>query len=82
MAAYRLGIQTVILPFDNAPDLEEIDPEVKKGLRFVPVRHMDQVVAEALLPVVDAPAMEEGERRLNGPELAHSDNRAVAPMQQ
>ena len=48
MAAYRNGIRTVILPADNEKDLEEIDPTVRAGLRFVPVEQVDQVLAEAL----------------------------------
>ena len=48
MAAYRNGIHTVLLPADNGKDLEEIDPAVKLGLRFVTVDEVDQVLAEAL----------------------------------
>ncbi|WP_297210762.1 endopeptidase La [uncultured Flavonifractor sp.] len=48
MAAYRNGIATVILPADNEKDLEEIDPRVRAGLRFVPVEQVDGVLAEAL----------------------------------
>ena len=55
MAAYRNGIRTVIVPADNVKDLEEIDPTVKAGLRFVPVEQVDQVLAEALDLKVCAP---------------------------
>ena len=48
MAAYRNGITTVIVPADNEKDLEEIDPTVRSGLRFVPVEQIDAVLAEAL----------------------------------
>ncbi len=48
MAAYRAGVKTVFLPFDNAPDLEEIDPVVKQALHFVPVRHIDEILKVAL----------------------------------
>ena len=48
MAAYRSGIKTVILPKDNEKDLQEIDPTVAAGLRFVPVDTIDAVLAEAL----------------------------------
>ncbi len=56
MAAYRNGIRTVIVPADNVKDLEEIDPTVKAGLRFVPVEQVDQVLAEALDLKVSDPA--------------------------
>ena len=58
MAAYREGIRTVLIPADNEKDLEEIDPTVKAGLRFVPVEGVDQVLAEALDLKVCAPGVE------------------------
>lgn len=48
MAAYKNGMKTVIIPHDNIPDLEEVDPEVKKHVIFVPVKHADQVLEIAL----------------------------------
>ena len=48
MAALRNGIHTVIIPKDNEPDLEKIDQTVRKALRFIPVSHVDQVLANAL----------------------------------
>ena len=49
MAAYRSGIKTVIIPKENEKDLEEIDPTVRAGLRFVPAETIDTVLAEALV---------------------------------
>ena len=48
MAALRNGIHTVIIPKDNESDLENIDQTVRKALRFIPVSHVDQVLANAL----------------------------------
>ena len=48
MAALRNGVKTVIIPKDNVPDLEEIDPSVRAQLTFVPVETIDEVLAEAL----------------------------------
>lgn len=48
VAALRSGIQTMVIPAANAPELELLPDEVKEGLRFVPVRDMDQVLATAL----------------------------------
>ena len=48
MAAYRNGIQTVIIPAENEKDLADIDQTVRGALRFVTVEQVDQVLAEAL----------------------------------
>ncbi len=58
LAAHRAGIKTVLLPKDNEKDLEEIPLHVRKKLRFVLVEHMDQVLAEALLPAPSPAAKE------------------------
>ena len=54
MAAFRNGIQTVIIPADNESDLAEIDPTVRNALRFITVEHVDAVLREVLEPAVDA----------------------------
>lgn len=48
MAALRNGIHTVIIPKENEKDLEEIDQTVRGALQFIPVDHVDQVLANAL----------------------------------
>ena len=50
LAAHRAGIRTVLMPKENEKDLIEIPPHVRKKLRFIFVEHMDQVLAEALVP--------------------------------
>ena len=59
MAALRNGIHTVIIPEANVRDLEEIDQTVRAALRFVPVKEVDQVLAEALVPQTAAVKTEE-----------------------
>ena len=49
MAAYREGIKTVLIPQGNLSDLYEVDEEVKKAIRFVPVNELDEVLHQALL---------------------------------
>lgn len=49
LAAYNAGVKKVIIPADNIPDLEEIDPVVYDALEFVPVSHVDEVLALALV---------------------------------
>src|SRR5947207_3717168 len=48
LAAHRAGIKTFILPKRNMKDLNEVPPEIMKELHFVPVEHMDDVIAVAL----------------------------------
>lgn len=50
MAAYRVGIKTVIIPEGNVSDLYEVDPVVKSALEFRPVSGIDQVLEAALMP--------------------------------
>ena len=49
LAAHRAGIKTFILPKKNERDLVEIPKAVLSGLRIVPVEHMDEVLAVALV---------------------------------
>jgi ATP-dependent Lon protease len=49
LAALRAGITTVFIPKDNEKDLAEIPDNVKKHLKLVPVAHVDDVIAQALV---------------------------------
>lgn len=49
MAAYRHGMKKVIIPWDNAADLAEIDDAVKEKIEFIPVKTIDEVLAVALV---------------------------------
>ncbi len=49
MAALRHGISTVLIPYDNLPDLQEIDPVVRKSLNFVAAKSVDTVLDTALV---------------------------------
>ena len=42
LAARRANIKTVLLPKQNARDLKEVEPEVKKGLKIILVSRMDE----------------------------------------
>ena len=48
MAAYKHGINTVIIPKENEPDLQDIDSVVKEKVRFVPVESFKDVIALAV----------------------------------
>ncbi len=54
LAAHRGGIKTVIIPYDNEKDLADIPENVTKGLKIVPVKHVDDVLNLALSYVPQA----------------------------
>jgi len=63
LAALRGGIKTVLIPEENAKDLTEIPDNVKAGLEIIPVTHVRDVLARALVrqpdPIVWDEAAEE-----------------------
>jgi ATP-dependent Lon protease len=48
LAAKRAGVEAVILPQANRPDLEDIPVKIRRGLRIVFVDTVDEVLASAL----------------------------------
>jgi ATP-dependent Lon protease len=56
VAAHRAKIKKVLIPKDNMKDLEEIPDNVKRGLTFVPIQHMDEVFEHALAKPLKAPS--------------------------
>jgi ATP-dependent Lon protease len=54
LAAHRAGIRRVILPRDNAADLDEVPAEVRNDLEVIFAEDMQEVLAAALEPKVDA----------------------------
>lgn len=49
LAAMRMGIETVIIPWKNKKDLEDIPMEYRKKLNFIAVKTIDEVLDIALL---------------------------------
>jgi ATP-dependent Lon protease len=66
LAARRMGIKTVIVPTKNDKDVKELPANVKRGMQFVYVDHMDQVLDKALVKRATArrPAAVPVERRV------------------
>ena len=54
LAALRGGIRTVLIPAENEKDLAEIPASVKEALEIVPVQHVDEVLARALVEPLHA----------------------------
>lgn len=69
LAAHRAGVRTVVLPADNARDLDDVPEDVRAGLTFVLAEHVDDVLNTALHPEVRketdrlAPALKNGAAR-------------------
>ncbi len=55
IAAHRAGIKIVLLPKDNAKDIPELPERVRQDLELIPVGHLDEVFAVALLEPVGPP---------------------------
>jgi ATP-dependent Lon protease len=56
LAAYRVGIKTVLIPERNLKDLVDVPKPARDALKIIPVTNMDQVLELALSPeVVVAP---------------------------
>lgn len=49
LSAHRAGLTVVICPKENEKDIEDIPESVRKDLKFVLVRHMDEVLKHALV---------------------------------
>lgn len=50
LAAKNAGIKMVLVPKENESDVEELSNEITRGLKIIPVSHMDEVLKLALAP--------------------------------
>jgi ATP-dependent Lon protease len=48
IAAHRSGLKTIMIPFDNKKDLEDIPQDVIDGLEIIPVETIDEIITRAL----------------------------------
>jgi ATP-dependent Lon protease len=67
LAAQRAGLKRVIFPRENEPDLDDLPPETRKALEFIPVDRIQEVFEAAFT----------GKRRTR-PQSAQSIERAAA----
>ena len=56
LAALRYGIQKVILPYENMKDIDDIPKDQREKIRFIPVRHIGEVLDVALSKRPSKPA--------------------------
>ncbi len=59
LAALRGGLKTVLIPQDNEKDLADIPDNVKRGLKIIPVRTVDELLGNALAAPLTPVAWEE-----------------------
>jgi len=59
LAALRGGIKTVLIPAENQKDLAEIPANIVTELEIVPVSHVDEVLAHALIAPLEPIAWSE-----------------------
>ena len=69
MAAYLAGVKSVIIPADNMKDLDELDPEAREALTFIPCRSADEVLAHALAPEVEEALNNDASTLANNTEI-------------
>lgn len=46
IGAHRSGIKKIIIPYDNIKDLDEVPKEIKKDIKYIPVKHYEEVFKE------------------------------------
>jgi len=54
LGAMRAGIQTIIIPEKNKKDLVEIPRHLKRKLKFIPVKQMDEVLNQTIVGIESA----------------------------
>jgi ATP-dependent Lon protease len=69
LAAQRAGLKRVVFPRENEPDLDELPPETRKAIRFVPAETIEDVFAAAF----------DGKRRARRHRPTLVDRQAAAP---
>jgi ATP-dependent Lon protease len=81
LAALRGGIRTVLIPEENEKDLAEIPASITSGLEIVPVSHLDEVLARALVsPIVPIEWTEADELAAEPPAALRSDSPGEAAI--
>src|SRR5699024_8319474 len=53
LSAHRAGITTILSPYENERDIEDIPKSVRDDLTFIPVKHMEEVLQYALVATKD-----------------------------
>jgi ATP-dependent Lon protease len=62
LAALRFGATTILIPYDNRKDLEEIPANIRKQLTIIPIKMADEVVGHTLTQKLK-PLPQKGKRK-------------------
>jgi ATP-dependent Lon protease len=62
LAAHRAGIRTVLMPFRNEADLEDVPKNVRNELTIHLVKRVDEVLPLVLEPPLAPPAVADSEQ--------------------
>ncbi len=49
LAAFRLGVREIIIPYGNVKDLEEIPEEIRTKINFIPVKTVEEVFEKVIV---------------------------------
>ena len=49
IAAHRSGLKTILIPYENERDIDDIPEEVKKDLTIIPVKNVLEVIDRAII---------------------------------
>lgn len=79
MAAFKSGINTVIIPKENEPDLQDVDKAVLEKVNFIPVESFSEVVA---LAVNNTPKVTQREWNKINFSVASKSDSAVSTIRQ
>jgi ATP-dependent Lon protease len=80
LAALRGGIRTVLIPAENEKDLAEIPASVKEALEIVPVSHVDEVLARALVEPLHAIEWTDEDERAAEPPVLQQNPESGLPI--
>jgi ATP-dependent Lon protease len=78
LAAQRAGLKRIVIPRDNEPDLDELPPETRAALQFIPADTIEDVFAAAF----DGKRRSGRRRAQAGEKLAASSSQTAASAEQ
>jgi ATP-dependent Lon protease len=80
LAALRGGISTVLIPAENEKDLVDLPRTVTEGLEIVPVSHVDEVLARALVEPLQAIEWTDADEHAAEPAVLPPTGEAGTPV--